>query len=91
MEAFHSCRIRIQSAAFISCKYFVIQIILKSFSLFFINQIGSQKCNTPCAAFTCCLHYGNRCIYRVCKDLLAHTLCLKESAVSQKSDRKSVV
>ena len=77
VEALYSLRIRVQGTALISCKYLGIQEVFQSFISIFIYKIGSQNCDSPCAALTCSGHYRYRCIYCVCQDLLSYTFGLE--------------
>ena len=47
IKAFHTFRLWIQSTSLISGKHPAVQEVRKSLSLFFIDQIGSQKSNSP--------------------------------------------
>ena len=82
IKSFHICRNRVFSYTLLSAKYTLIQIIGKALSFFFLCHIGSQKCNTPCAALSGCLHNGNRCIDGCCHDALSDYRSLKQTAVA---------
>ena len=83
IKTFYICRIRIHFGSCVSCEYFIVQVIIQCFIFFFVDHVRSQKCDSPCTAFSGCLHNRYRYTYRTCHNLLSYTFCFKESAMSQ--------
>ena len=69
--------------AIFPCKDRVGEIGFQGFICRLTEHIGSKQCNSPCAALTCGLHYGNGDIDCRRHDLLTYLLGFEEATMAK--------